>query len=98
MYAPTVSTTCSVSEHVANYLALDSSTGKPLYMAFVKSETTKDYEDAVASIRARGYTIKGLVIDGKKSLFMSFADYQIQMCQFHMKQIVRPRKIASARS
>ena len=31
-------------------LALDSRTGKPLYMAFVKSETTKDYEDAVASI------------------------------------------------
>ena len=70
-------------------LALDSRTGKPLYMAFVKSETTKDYEDAVASIKARGYDIKGLVIDGKKSLFMSFAGYHIQMCQFHMKQIIR---------
>ena len=70
-------------------LALDSRTGKPLYMAFVKSETTKDYENAVASIKARGYDIKGLVIDGKKSLFMSFAGYHIQMCQFHMKQIIR---------
>lgn len=70
-------------------LALDSRTGKPLYMAFVKSETTKDYENAVASIKARGYGIKGLVIDGKKSLFTSFAGYHIQMCQFHMKQIIR---------
>ena len=67
-------------------LALDSRTGKPLYMAFVKSETTKDYENAVASIKARGYGIKGLVIDGKKSLFTSFAGYHIQMCQLHMKQ------------
>ena len=30
-------------------LALDGQTGKPLYMAFVKSETVKDYEDAVSS-------------------------------------------------
>lgn len=82
-------------------LAIDSSTGKPLYMAFVKSETTKDYEDAVASIKARGYIIKGLVIDGKKSLFTCFAGYLIQMCQFHMKQIIRryltlnPKMLAS---
>ncbi|MCR5069099.1 MAG: hypothetical protein K6A78_04795 [Prevotella sp.] len=82
-------------------LALDSSTGKPLYMAFVKNETTKDYEDAVYSIKARGYTIKGIIIDGKKGLFASFADYHIQMCQFHMKQIIRryltqnPKMLAS---
>lgn len=82
-------------------LALDSGTGKPLYMTFVKSETTKDYEDAVASIKARGYAIKGLVVDGKKSLFPSFAYHHIQMCQFHMKQIIRryltqnPKMLAS---
>ncbi len=70
-------------------LALDSQTGKPLYMAFVKSETTNDYEDAVRSIQERGYTIRGLIIDGRQSLFKLFADYPIQMCQFHMKQIIR---------
>ena len=70
-------------------LALDNATGKPLYMAFVKSETVKDYEDAVKSIKERGYVIGGLVIDGKQSLFKAFADYRIQMCQFHMKQIIR---------
>ena len=70
-------------------LALDNHTGKPLYVAFVKSETVKDYEDAVNSIKNRGYTIRGLIIDGKQSLFKTFSDYPIQMCQFHMKQIVR---------
>ena len=70
-------------------LALDSQTGKPLYMAFVKSEMVKDYEDAVSSIKERGYTIRGLVIDGKQSLFKTFSEYHIQMCQFHMKQIIR---------
>ena len=61
----------------------------PLYMAFVRSETVKDYEDAVSSIRDRGYSIRGLIIDGKQSLFKTFSDTPTQMCQFHMKQIVR---------
>ena len=70
-------------------LALDSATGRPLYMAFVKSETVKAYEDAVSSIKVRGYSILGLIIDGKQALFKVFAEYTIQMCQFHMKQIIR---------
>ena len=70
-------------------LALDHATGRPLYIAFVKSETTKDYEDAVQSVKERGYTIDGIIIDGKQSLFKSFAEYPIQMCQFHMKQITK---------
>ena len=82
-------------------LALDTESGKPLYLSFVKSETVKDYEDAVVSIEKRGYVIRGLIIDGKKSLFKSFSEYHVQMCQFHMKQIVRryltqnPRMLAS---
>lgn len=70
-------------------LALDNQTGTPLYMAFVKSETVKDYEDAVSSIVERGYSIRGLIIDGKQALFKTFSSYPIQMCQFHMKQIVK---------
>ena len=66
-------------------LALDNRTGTPLYMSFVKSETVKDYEDAVSSISERGYRIRGLIIDGKQSLFSSFLEYNIQMCQFYMK-------------
>jgi hypothetical protein len=70
-------------------LALDSQTGIPLYMAFVRSETVKDYVDAVSSMEERDYSIRGLIIDGKQSLFRTFSEYRVQMCQFHMQQIVR---------
>ena len=70
-------------------VGLDAESGKPLYLEFIKSETNHDYTDAVSSIEARGYTIKGLVIDGKQSLFGIFSSYKLQMCQYHMKQIVK---------
>ena len=70
-------------------LALDDTTNKPLYVAFVKSETTQDYRTAIDAITAVGYTIKGIIIDGKKALFKEFQDHPMQMCQFHMLQIVR---------
>lgn len=70
-------------------LGLDSHTGKPLYVGFIRNETTSDYQDAVRSIEERGYRINGLILDRKQSLFKVFSGYRIQMCQFHMKQIVR---------
>lgn len=70
-------------------LALDEHSGFPLYLAFIENETASDYEKAIRSIEERGYMIFGIIIDGKKSLFTLFSDYQIQMCQFHMKQVIR---------
>jgi len=70
-------------------LALDDATGKVLYLEFIKHETTKSYEQAVESIKASGYNIKGIIVDGKKDLFAAFKDYPLQMCQFHMLQIVK---------
>ena len=82
-------------------LALDSQTGTPLYMAFVKSATGTDYADAVSSLRESGRTTRGLSMDGRQTLFKTFSAYPIQMCQFHMKQIIRryltlnPKMLAS---
>lgn len=70
-------------------LALEEKSGFPLYMSFIKSETLADFEEAVTSIEGRGYKIRGLVIDGKQGLFELFSRHKIQMCQFHMKQIIR---------
>lgn len=70
-------------------LAIDDATCSVLYLEFIKNETNADYEAAVRSIEERGYEIKGLIIDGKQSLFSIFSVYKIQMCQFHMKQITR---------
>ena len=70
-------------------LGLDEESGHPLYLEFIKSETNQDYKDAVSSIESRGYVIKGIIIDGKQSLFDLLSGYKIQMCQYHMKQIVK---------
>lgn len=81
--------------------AIDSQTGQILYLAFIKHERISDYQDAVNSIEQRGYKIDGIIIDGLQTLFSVFSAYKIQMCQFHMKQIVKryltlnPRLLAS---
>ena len=69
-------------------MALDDATNKPLYVAFVKSEKNADYELAVQTIRTNGYDIRGIIIDGKRGLFSMFGAYKIQMCHYHMKQII----------
>ncbi len=82
-------------------LGLDEESGIPLYVAFLRHERVQDYVDAVRSIERRGYRIRGIVIDGIQSLFSELSAYRIQMCQFHMQQIVkryltkRPKLIAA---
>lgn len=70
-------------------VALDSLTNKPLYLSIVGNETNKDYLDAVESIELRGYQIKGIIIDGREGLFKALSNYPIQMCQYHMQEIVK---------
>lgn len=45
-------------------LALESGSGRLLYMKHIAHEHISDYEDAVNHIRQNGYIIKGIVIDG----------------------------------
>ena len=70
-------------------VALESGSGRLLYMAHIAHEHISDYEAAVSHILNSGYKIKGIVIDGLQKLFEVFADYKIQMCQFHMVAIIR---------
>lgn len=70
-------------------LALDSQTGRVLYMAFIQSERTEDYKDAIKSIEDRGYSIRGIILDGKQNVFKAFSSYKLQMCHFHMQEIIR---------
>lgn len=65
-------------------LALDNATRKPLYLEFIGHETICDYLEALESIEKRGFEIRGIIIDGKKGLFN-----RLQMCQYHMKEIVK---------
>lgn len=70
-------------------IALESVTGRLLYMKHINHERAQDYEDAVKSIESRGYTIRGIVIDGLQKLFKLFYERKIQMCQFHMVALIR---------
>lgn len=71
-------------------VAMDSRTGQVLYMAFIAHEKCSDYLDAVKSIEERGYVIRGLIVDGNQAVFKRLGGrYRIQMCQYHMLQIVR---------
>lgn len=70
-------------------VAQDSKTKQMLYLSLIKHERLSDYQDAVTSIEERGYKINGIIIDGLQHLFSLFSAYKFQMCQFHMKQIVR---------
>ena len=70
--------------------AIDSASGRPLYLAFVSHERVSDYLEAIGSIEKRGYTINGIILDGLRSLFSELdGRYNLQMCQFHMKRIIR---------
>lgn len=84
-------------------LALDEEGGMPLYVQFIRHERVQDYKDAVRSIEERGYRIRGLILDGMQSLFAEFSAYPLQMCHFHMRQIVnryitRHPKLLAAKS
>jgi transposase-like protein len=70
-------------------LALDETSGMPLYVNFISHEKVQDYKDAVAGIEARGYVVRGIILDGMQSLFKEFKAYHIQMCQFHMRSIIK---------
>ncbi len=69
--------------------AIESGSGRLLYMAHIAHEHIDDYQAAVNHIEASGYHIDGIVIDGLPKLFAVFSNYKIQMCQFHMVAIVR---------
>lgn len=70
-------------------LALDAQSGDVLYLSFIKHETLQDYRDAVQAIEEAGYRILGIIIDGMPCLFAEFQRFPIQMCRFHMLQIIK---------
>lgn len=70
-------------------VAIESGSGRLLYMSHIAHEHVDDYETAITHIETSGYHIDGIVIDGLPKLFTVFSRYKIQMCQFHMVAIVR---------
>jgi len=62
---------------------------KYLFGNIIESETIKDYNHLKHELLRRGFTIKDVVIDGKRGLFRAFSTFPVQMCHFHQKMIVQ---------
>jgi len=55
----------------------------------IESETRNDYLYLISELNRLGYTIKSVVLDGKRGIDKAFKDIPRQMCHFHMKQIIQ---------
>lgn len=59
-----------------------------IWWKFIDKESAVHYEEGLKYILDLGYSIKSVTCDGFKSNRHVFKDYLIQMCHFHMKQII----------
>ena len=66
----------------------DAYTGINLYWDYVSHETTALYKSGINILVRQGYTIKGVVCDGKRGLINALEVYPTQICQFHQIAIV----------
>jgi len=55
---------------------------------YVPYETIALYQQGINELKAKGFEILGIVVDGRKGLMKLFKE-PVQMCQFHQLQIVR---------
>lgn len=61
---------------------------KNIYWKEVSTETPEVYWQARTQIEQQGFTLKGVVIDGKRGVKEVFLDLPVQMCQFHQVAII----------
>lgn len=64
----------------------DTFRNKILWHRFVRNESILD---GVEWLQSHGFRIYGIVCDGIRGLFPALKTYPVQMCQYHMIQIVR---------
>lgn len=69
-------------------LLLDSMSKQVLSASIVKHETVQLYHQEVQKLIDKGISIQSIICDGCKGLPQIFADYPVQLCQFHQIQTV----------
>lgn len=67
----------------------DSITKENLLKYYVKHETNALYVQGIKELEQKGFSIVGIVCDGRKGLMQSFPCVPVQMCQFHQSAIIR---------
>lgn len=49
----------------------------------IETVQIKDYKYFIDELVEMGFTVQGIVVDGKRGLFRILEDYPVQMCHFH---------------
>lgn len=75
--------------HFGLMIIKDTFRNKILWHKFVNDERVSDYLEGIDWLRSQGFRIYGIVCDGMRGLFPALKRYRVQMCQYHMIQIVR---------
>ena len=71
-------------------VAKDAHAGGIVYHAFIASETVECYRTAKDTLEGLGYTVRAVVIDGRRGVRELFRadDIPVQHCQFHQLQAI----------
>ena len=67
----------------------DNITKENLLKYYVQYETNLVYIQGIEELKKKGFTILGIVCDGRKGLIQSFVNIPVQMCQFHQSAIIK---------
>lgn len=68
----------------------DAFRNKVLWFKFIRrKERISDYREGVEWLKNHGFRIWGMVVDGLRGIFQEFRGYPVQMCQYHMIEIVK---------
>lgn len=62
---------------------------KNLQRRYLKYETIAEYKAGIVRLQEQGWTIVGIVCDGRRGLLGGFSGIPTQMCHFHQKQIIQ---------
>jgi hypothetical protein len=60
-----------------------------VYWKEITQETPAVYREARKELEDQGFTIAGIVLDGKRGVREVFSDIPVQMCQFHQTAILK---------
>ena len=60
-----------------------------IYWKEITQETPSVYREARKELEDKGFTIAGIVLDGKRGVREVFSDIPVQMCQFHQTAILK---------
>ena len=62
---------------------LDVLTGEIIDGKHIETETAEDYRYLLEQILSQGFTVQGVVLDGKRGIGKVFKGIPVQMCHFH---------------